>query len=389
MATCSSGHQNPDGQRFCGECGAVIQPESERKPNAGEAALRMVTVDIELPGKSGVLRRTKFVQGGDEAPTSPPGWYPNPSGEPGHRYWDGSKWTRVRPSFSDPGEPEKRPTTSPLKVLGFIGAVILVLVGGVVLVRTSNRHTSSSAPSAASTTRRISTALTPDQKFVQDLNDNLGDELNPGKTRSDFLHWRYYHLEYADTGHEVCAYLASHNYSETFQQFKFKTGIGYPTDRDARLFVNIAIDDLCPEYSSMKPPALDPSEAAAISRLQSLVPGDLNCHTSSWVTSGAVANVGCSSGTGPNPIVYSLFPDQASLLSEFNSSNPDFTPVPCLGTDHSPQPWSRLGNPSLEGQVRCQVGGPVAPPGSVMVLWTIPSQLVEGWAAGTGNSAYQ
>jgi hypothetical protein len=95
--------------------------------------------------------------------------------------------------------------------------------------------------------------LTPDQKFVQDLNDNLGDALNPGRSRSDVLHWRYYHLEYAETGHEVCAYLGLHSYDETVQQFKSQIAIGYPTDGDARVFVNLAIGDLCPQYSSMKP----------------------------------------------------------------------------------------------------------------------------------------
>jgi hypothetical protein len=26
-------------------------------------------------------------------PLTPPGWYADPSGQPGHRYWDGSTWT--------------------------------------------------------------------------------------------------------------------------------------------------------------------------------------------------------------------------------------------------------------------------------------------------------
>ena len=35
---------------------------------------------------------------------SPPGWYPDPSG-PGHRYWDGARWTSWTnpPGFPPPG----------------------------------------------------------------------------------------------------------------------------------------------------------------------------------------------------------------------------------------------------------------------------------------------
>src|SRR3954468_15823525 len=46
----------------------------------------------------------------------PPGWYPNPSGEPGQRYWDGHNWTieNVPPKpppgwYTNPsGEPGQR-----------------------------------------------------------------------------------------------------------------------------------------------------------------------------------------------------------------------------------------------------------------------------------------
>ncbi len=68
MTTCPQGHKNPVGHRFCGECGALIQSESEDKPNAGHTAFRLVTADIELPGKSGILLRTTFVPLDDEAP---------------------------------------------------------------------------------------------------------------------------------------------------------------------------------------------------------------------------------------------------------------------------------------------------------------------------------
>ena len=67
MATCPSGHKNPDNQRFCGECGAAIPPVSESKPNAGEATFSAVTEDVELPGRAGILRRAKFIEADGEA----------------------------------------------------------------------------------------------------------------------------------------------------------------------------------------------------------------------------------------------------------------------------------------------------------------------------------
>jgi hypothetical protein len=34
-------------------------------------------------------------------PAAPAGWYPNPSGEPGQRYFDGIHWGDVRPATGD------------------------------------------------------------------------------------------------------------------------------------------------------------------------------------------------------------------------------------------------------------------------------------------------
>jgi hypothetical protein len=244
MATSPNGHNNPDDQRFFGACGAAFRPETESTPKSSNADLRAVTIDIELPGKAGILRRTKFIEAENEASA-------DPSGGPGQRHREGSKWTGANaPPTPPPSTPTTKSSTSPWKVLSVIvGAAVFLLGGGCYALALS--HGDHDRTSGATTTRPTPT-LTPDQSFVQDLNDHLGDELNPGRHRSDFLHWRYYHLEYAAAGHEVCAYLGSHSYSETVQQFKFKTAIGYPTDRDARIFVNIAIDDLCPQYSGMK-----------------------------------------------------------------------------------------------------------------------------------------
>jgi serine/threonine kinase PknH len=128
---------------------------------------------------------------------------------------------------------------------------------------------------------------------------------------------------------------------------------------------------------------------AAVEKLQSEVPSDLQCkHPSSWGTGGSIADVDCSSGSGLTHLVYSLFADRTSLDREFETVSSSFTLVNCPGKGPSPQPWSRAGNPPLDGRVKCQLGG-VAASGAVMVVWTVESQLVYGWADGTGNAAFQ
>jgi hypothetical protein len=52
--------------------------------------------DVKVVG-SGKQRSTPARQSDSSAelaaPIPPAGWYPDPSGEPRHRYWDGQQWT--------------------------------------------------------------------------------------------------------------------------------------------------------------------------------------------------------------------------------------------------------------------------------------------------------
>jgi len=62
-------------------------------------------------------------------PSPPPGWFPDPSGQPGLRYWDGSGWTAHQSPAG--GHPYG---TSPSKTSGFaIASLIFGIVGGPVL----------------------------------------------------------------------------------------------------------------------------------------------------------------------------------------------------------------------------------------------------------------
>lgn len=83
-------------------------------------------------------------------PPPPPGWYPDPCGGGGQRYWDGRAWqaTAVAP------KPRK---SSALKVLLIVGAVVFVLLGGcVALVAVVGSSGSKHQPAAQSEGQRPS-----------------------------------------------------------------------------------------------------------------------------------------------------------------------------------------------------------------------------------------
>lgn len=70
------------------------------------------------------------------------GWYPDPSGEPQERYWDGEQWTSQTRSYPAPTAPSlTRPTPMPTRSSGprpsagrtvAIGALVVLLLAGVV-----------------------------------------------------------------------------------------------------------------------------------------------------------------------------------------------------------------------------------------------------------------
>ena len=129
-----------------------------------------------------------------------------------------------------------------------IGAVVLV-AGGCVAAITASVNTQKPTPN----TPRATPTMTPEQKFKQDMDNEFDAQMNPGKDPiRDFLTYRYFTDAIIVTGHEICGYLGSHSYDETVQGFKLSLPLAYPTDCDGRAFVNIAINDLCPQYSSMR-----------------------------------------------------------------------------------------------------------------------------------------
>ena len=53
--------------------------------------------------------------------TTPAGWYPDPSGQPGQRYFDGINWTEHRAAGQPMGPPQSKKSKKGI-ILGSIGA---------------------------------------------------------------------------------------------------------------------------------------------------------------------------------------------------------------------------------------------------------------------------
>ena len=125
---------------------------------------------------------------------TPPGWYPNPSGEPGQRYWDGHNWTfvNVPPKYKRPGwypdpsgEPGQRywnghewsAVNSPVKdpassrsakkaLIIALGAVFVLGGGCAILVAVSGNNNNTTQ--GATTTSTSGQSTKSDEQKLQD-----------------------------------------------------------------------------------------------------------------------------------------------------------------------------------------------------------------------------
>ena len=72
-------------------------------------------------------------------------------------------------------------------------------------------------------------AATPDHKFVRDMNDAFDAKMNPGKNPiADIWTYRIFKDGIANTGHDICGYLGSHNYDEDCPAFQAELAAGLP-----------------------------------------------------------------------------------------------------------------------------------------------------------------
>lgn len=114
-------------------------------------------------------------------PTPPPGWYPDPSGGQGQRYWDGANWTAVAPAAAPVAppsspfgptaqipQPPKPGLSTGLKIGLGVGGVALAMValGSIGDNDAKKSGTSSSSSRVSSPTPQAETPSVPKTKEV-------------------------------------------------------------------------------------------------------------------------------------------------------------------------------------------------------------------------------
>lgn len=123
---------------------------------------------------------------------TPPGWYPDPSGAPGQRYFDGNGWTEHRTAVQQPAQPwgppvapVKRRSKAPI-VLGVIGGlVLLVVIGNVFSDDQKDVRAESPSSSSAVTAPALGAAEAPSAVTDAPAADRpvagIGQEARDGK----------------------------------------------------------------------------------------------------------------------------------------------------------------------------------------------------------------
>ncbi len=91
-------------------------------------------------------------------PAMPPGWYPDPWGQPGQRYWDGRQWTAT----AVPAAPRRR---TGVWVLVAVIAVAMLFFGGCAAViafgsRNASDHPEDEYPALVLRDSVLSSAVT-------------------------------------------------------------------------------------------------------------------------------------------------------------------------------------------------------------------------------------
>jgi len=91
--------------------------------------------------------------------SSSPGWYPDPDGKGGQRYFDGTNWGPQAPAATAP-PPQKKPLGCFKTVLGLVGIIILIGVIGNACGSDDDKSSSSSSSSSSSRSSAASATTT-------------------------------------------------------------------------------------------------------------------------------------------------------------------------------------------------------------------------------------
>jgi hypothetical protein len=162
----------------------------------------------------------------------PPGWYPDPSGAPGQRYWDGYAWHNAIPARPGPVAP-KTPTN--WKALGIMAGALVALImvasiiGGLTGGGENDKNTS------ATTTQQHRT----DEELAFLVALNLSKDAPQFDVDDE---------DAVRLGHTVCLYLDQPDASIPSAIFGLKDYRPEFSSEQAAFFVGTAVAQLCPEH---------------------------------------------------------------------------------------------------------------------------------------------
>lgn len=169
-------------------------------------------------------------------PSPPPGWYPDPSGTPNTRYWDGQQWGPAAPSTPPPAvapaaPPKKKTSTGRIIAIiaaVFVGLIILGSIGNHDKQPTTSTSTSSASTpgSSAETPKTPSSTSKPVASIGQEVRDgqfaftvvsvdrskqagDLSNQFEIVTAQGEFLN---VHMTVANTGNHAQSFFATNQH---------------------------------------------------------------------------------------------------------------------------------------------------------------------------------
>lgn len=93
-----------------------------------------------------------------------PGWYPDPSGGPGRRYWDGAAWhdaVPAHPGVPTAGKPPRKISTKALLIAAAVFIAVVVVGNGIQSRDEENKAANSSTTKTRATSTRVAPPIAP------------------------------------------------------------------------------------------------------------------------------------------------------------------------------------------------------------------------------------
>jgi hypothetical protein len=211
---------------------------------------------------------------------TPPGWYPDPSGGSGKRYWNGQAWSgqvnlKTEPAQSKPTEPMPPRPARRIPAWGWVAfgaaAAIALTVGTMIVsdhgesrsTSTTSRSTASK-PSDAQNTPSPTTLPPPappaasgpvnQQYFIGDVRAET-----PGGMEGPWVPWPD-DQTLMSQGQQVCSVLSAHGGDWAAIETSPPAGMQKYAEGQLHEFISDATADLCYEYSSGKDLGTPPSQ---------------------------------------------------------------------------------------------------------------------------------